>query len=363
MGRLPSLLACLLTLSGAPATVLYQDDFDTQPLTWQSYRPDAQVVAETDTAKSGAALETTYELVLQKQIHAVGTSLNATLAGARRVCLSLRSSRQGLFIVALSENDGSRYDTLVNNPGGKWLDLQLSLDRFKLADDSDDENDQLDADQVNSLGVGDLSAMLTAMLSIGDKPEPGDRTFWLDDVVIDTDEALTAYSFNGALPFILDDFNAGFLSWIPAHGDVSLDEAGHQLVWTYTGVKPASGFPAIVSPLGRLPREGATHLLLTLQSERAMKLLVVLQEARREKRKQDESNYFTVVDIPGGNQVGTYALKLSDLTLSTDDGGSDENDKLDLDQVGALILADLEVMMGTGAPNTLRLDSVELAGQ
>lgn len=360
MVRTLSLLTCLLlTAAASPAEPLYQDDFDTAPLRWNSYRPDATVIAQNDTAKAGAALETTYELLLKRQIHAVGTGFDVSLAGARRVCLSLRSSQPGVFLVALGESDGSRYDSMISSPGGVWLDLQISLDRFKLADDSDDENGQLDAAQLNTLGVGDLSAMLTG----GGKTDPGSRTFWLDNVSIDTDEALNAYSFNGALPYILDDFNAGYLGWITVGGETTLDTQQHQLVWNYTGEKPDGGFSALVAPLGALPKQGATHLLLTLGSDRPMQLVVVLQESKREAKQLDESRYLSIVSIPGGTQAGTYAVKLSELTLSTDDGGSDENGKLDLDQVGTLILADLDVIIGNGAPNTLRVDSVELAGQ
>jgi hypothetical protein len=111
-----------------------------------------------------------------------------------------------------------------------------------------------------------------------------------------------------------------------------------------------------------LPKEGATHLLLTLKSKRAATLAVVLQEEARPPT-LDESRYATMLEVKASDTATTYAVPLDELQLDTMNNGQDDNRRLDLDQVALLILGDIGVFTGAETQdNVLQLEEVELIG-
>ena len=90
--------------------------------------------------------------------------------------------------------------------------------------------------------------------------------------------------------------------------------------------------------------------------------VVVLQEEKRPAAGQDESRYMQLVEVKAG-MPATLALSLEGFVLDRNEGGGDENNKFDLDQVAALILGDVDVIGGQPAgDNTLRVEEIELVG-
>jgi hypothetical protein len=71
----------------------------------------------------------------------------------------------------------------------------------------------------------------------------------------------------------------------------------------------------------------------------------------------------TVLEVPASEASTTYAVALDEVKLDTDNEGSDENGRLDLDQVSVLILGDAGVFGGAATEdNVLQLEEVELIG-
>ena len=83
------------------------------------------------------------------------------LREAKTLHLWTRTEKDGTYLLALEEKDGSRYQTMVTlKAGDGWRELEYFLSNFALADESQDENGKLDPDQVKQVGVADLSALL-----------------------------------------------------------------------------------------------------------------------------------------------------------------------------------------------------------
>jgi len=83
------------------------------------------------------------------------------LSRATGVELSLKTSRNGTFMVNIQEKGGARYEYLVElKAGDGWKKLSLALTDFKLAQDSHDDNGKLDADQIKEISLADVSSVL-----------------------------------------------------------------------------------------------------------------------------------------------------------------------------------------------------------
>lgn len=97
------------------------------------------------------------------------------LGKATALDLSLRTLVDGTFVLSLEEKDGSRYQKTVELKAlDGWKALSLSFSEFTVADDSQDENGKLDADQVKQITLADL----TSLLGGGE----GENTLWIDQV-------------------------------------------------------------------------------------------------------------------------------------------------------------------------------------
>ncbi len=83
------------------------------------------------------------------------------LTPTRGVGIWLKTEKDGTFLLTLEEKDGSRYQTMLQlSAADGWKEHTPSLTMFTLADDSKDENNQVDGAQIKQLGVIDLSALL-----------------------------------------------------------------------------------------------------------------------------------------------------------------------------------------------------------
>jgi hypothetical protein len=312
------------------------------------------LTVQTKMAHEGNALECVYTVDKQAPVAGVGVLVAPRLGEAKSVRFWLRTTKMAVISVALKETDGSQYQTLLTSPADAWSEVDLGVDRFRLAPGNKDENSTLDLEQVNWLGVMDITKVMPGL-----KSADGERTLWLDDFSVDSDPSVSAYSPDGKLPFILDNFSGNFVPYVAFDGTLTHDKQDGALVWQYTGDKPEGAMNFIFATLGPLPAKGPTHLLITLSATRATQLFVVMQEEAREGR--DESRYSTVIGVPASPDFKTYTVPLKDMTLVTADGGTDENGRLDVDQVSALVIGDLEVLNGQQpGPNKIFIDEVQL---
>ncbi|MBI5830805.1 MAG: hypothetical protein HZB16_00655 [Armatimonadetes bacterium] len=345
-------VAMMATAGSAAPLVSYS--FENGLATWDKVGNGAPLAVQTKVAHEGSALEAKYTIDAQNPVGGAGVLVAPRLAEAKSIKFRLRTSAPVVIAVAFKENDGSQYQSLLTSPADTWSDADLSLDRFRLAPNTKDENGMLDLDQVNWVGVMDVTKVMPQI-----KVPDGERTLWLDDLSIDSERALTAYSPDGQLPFVLDNFAGGFVPWVAFDGALSLDKQDGALIWQYQGDKPEGTSNYIFSVLGPLPAKGPTHLLVTLSATRATQLFIVLQEEAREGR--DQSRYSTVIGVPASPEFKTYTLPLKEFRLVTGDNGADDNNRLDLDQVGQLVIGDLEVLNGQQpGSNKVFIDEIQL---
>ena len=96
------------------------------------------------------------------KVHGVLRSIEKIdVSKAKALEMWVRTSADGTYLVNLEEKDGSRYDhvvTLAASDG--WKKLTLAWSDFKLADDSRDENDKLDAGELKQILVADATSLL-----------------------------------------------------------------------------------------------------------------------------------------------------------------------------------------------------------
>lgn len=358
-------LILLLTASAGLAFDLAAYSFDQGAEGWMDFaQPDAPMTLDPQIAHSGSALKSTYTLSAATPFHGLGVMLPGGIAGARSLRFWLRTDHRALLYVGVQEDEaqwGGRYGTVLYTLPNQWHEVELSLDRLREADDTTDLNGQLDLDQVTSLFVTDVSHFL-GLAGLVAAP----RTIWLDEFTVLTDEVPSAYSVTGELPYMIDSFDTDLIGWIPFIGEVELDRDLGQLRWTYAPDDPPNAvgiaLPALMHNLGPLPAEGASELLITIASERAAKLIIALQEDKRDGR--DESAYQLLLDVPAGTEPRTFSLPLADFQLDPNgDNGTDENGQLDLDQVVVIAIVDVESVLGLAADNTLTVEEIQLLGE
>jgi len=139
---------------------------------------DAAVAVDKDVPEGGGkqSLKVAYPRQGQK-IHALMRNLEKVdLGKATGIDLALKSSHDGTFIVALEEKDGSRYNRTVELHAGDWKKLSFSLSEFTKADDTQDENDRLDAPQIKQVSVADISTLAGGT-------EANENHLWIDQVL------------------------------------------------------------------------------------------------------------------------------------------------------------------------------------
>jgi hypothetical protein len=114
---------------------------------------------------------------LGKKIHAVLRNVEKVdLSKAAELDLCLKTSTDGTFIVSLEEKNGARYqNTLELKAADGWKTFGLAFRDFKLAEDSKDDKDRLDADKLKQISVADI----TALIGGGETEE---NSLWIDEV-------------------------------------------------------------------------------------------------------------------------------------------------------------------------------------
>lgn len=351
-----ALVAILTAALPSQAAAVFLDRFESPVTSWLALGDGVTAELQSEEAHEGQALRFQYQR--GAGLSAIYTLLQVPPTGAKALRCWLRTERPTLVYAAVYESDESGYGTMFTIPAGEWQEIELSFDRLRLAEDKVDENGQLDVDQIGGIGFADLSAF-----GLGKFEQSGPNTIWLDDCALTTDYVPSAYSQEGGLPFTLETFECNQRQWLALDGDLVHDPQAGTLTWTYAGTTPtATSLTAVLGAIGALPATGATHLLLTLTSQRRATMAILLQEEKRPTDGQDESRYYAVFEVSGGAQPTTHAIALKDLTLDTNNGAGDENGQLDLDQVATIMIGDVEAIFAQQpGPNTIVLQAVELA--
>lgn len=358
-----ALLWCGLgLLTAAGARPLFYESFDQGTGAWKGLGDEqATAVSQIRVAKQVGALEAHYRLDPDHRFGALLCPVPDGLRDARAVRFWVRTSRASLLAVVLTEKGGARYIAAFRTLVDTWQRIEMSVDRFRLAQDTNDDDGRLDLDQVNNVGLADVSMLF------GQTKEQGERVLFLDEFEVVPDEAPTAYSANGKLPMLLDNFEADFIQWIPLAGTAERVQVNrgaaksHQLEWHYKAEKGLLGVCGVAAALGQLPAKGARHLVITWASEHSRMLAVVLQEEKRGER--PERRFHVITTLPASDKPQTQSFDLDKFQLEQKDRAG-EPKPLDPSAVAMLMIGDLDVMTGKELDeNTLRIEEVMLTGE
>lgn len=365
-----SAVALVLVPALVPAAQSVQVwDFEQGLGPWQTLDKEATltvVVGEGEVAQGSAALSCTFtrptniqQLFTRGIPGAIFTQMTPVPDPVAR-CLDFaaRSKLLTPLLVSLSEEDGSRYEQAVTLTPGEWHRVRLYLSDFRIANDSRDENGQLDASQINTLGLIDGYALFLMLASeaadegIIRMPavQAGENEIRLDDMRL-TDKAAPEE------PRPLVDASSGPLPGLTILGgqaQVQREETGlaGKPCWHVTDQLEASMLAGFVWMLPRGYFLDSAGVRLVLGAGTPCMLILQVKEI-------DGSEYNVFLPMQAG-QVIDQQFPWPDFKLGDD--SADENSRLDIDQISELILIDVAGIVEKKAHSLdLRLGLVKAA--
>lgn len=356
----------LLTAGSTAQEPVLTWSFDEDAGSWQSMDPAGHVLVTTDanvirSEETGGVLEHAYTPAIGA-ISAMISPIETGLAGGQSLRCWVKTTDYAMVATALAESDGSRYLASFASLPDQWQEVVLNLDEFVLTGDTEDENGRLDPEQVNALMLGDLISFLAeAAQSIPFivAPDLEPRMMWVDEFSVVSDSVPPRWAETdvaGIRAVRVDGFESWPLHWFSLAGKgvaIAYDgerKAEGSLSLRLTYDLPAGKAFGALTPLRGLPLTGMENLSLAVMSEMPILLLVELKEA-------DESKYRTMVQMEARDEFETLQVSLNDLAVGDD--SSDENGRLDMDQVVEMTVADVSAMAQMPVTaNTLWIDDV-----
>jgi hypothetical protein len=250
---------------------------------------------------------------------------------ARSLRLSVKLSERGPVMYGVEEKDGAVYQGYLHTPGGVWHDVAVDLDELMLSENSQDPNGRLDVHEINGIMVADLSNLNgEAGRSLGIKE--GRQRMWLDEVALSSELAPHRSSRGPNGGTIIDDFERKPILALPIGGPtLTLVDGPGEGDASAVRVEYAAGgyrWAGLVSAVGYLDLTDESRICVTLRAEQAAPLHVVLEE-------RDGTKYMARHRLDP--QKGWYEMCLPFAEFELDQQTTDENDRLDLDQLRVII--------------------------
>lgn len=343
---LVALLSVVITVSGARAQETTIPPAEAAPIPGHFDFEQEQLDPVWTTTAAGASLQITRDPANVRsgrgalELSWVPVPGRLTFLTAEPVCIAARARSLALSIkvtgptpinYGVREADGSTYQGYLYSPGGVWHDLAVDLDELMLSEGTPDENNRLDVGQITGIFVGDLSNLSgEAGRSLGIKE--GEQRLWLDNFVLSDRLAphRSRRADGGAL--IIDDFEREPILCLPIGGpELTLvagpgdgDASALRVGYNQQGYRWA-GFVAAV---GYLDLTGYAGISLRVRADCPAPLTVVLEE-------WDGTKYSVRRNLDPAR--GWHDLRLEFAQFRLDRGSTDENDRLDLDQLRVLI--------------------------
>jgi hypothetical protein len=289
------------------------------------------------------------------QFEALASPLaTATFASLKSIKFWIKSSHNTTILLALQEQGGGRFATMFSVARDKWQNVEVDPADLILqtdADDPKDANGKLDLEKIEYIGLIDFDQVVLQMIS-GAPPQVaqmiqipgGPRTLYLDDVTLSSQPLPKIETAPGVAN--IDLFQRPQAEWAAVGGAVlerlqAKDPKDNALKVTYH--QAPGRIMAVLKPIQRGALTGKKQLMFQAASMKPTTFLVQLEETSGGK-------YNTSITVPGNATPTPMTLKFADFKVSQD--SNDTNDRLDLDQVKQLFIADISGLMG-GAPMDL----------
>jgi len=267
-------------------------------------------------------------------------------AKAKSVKFRVHADTATLLAIALQEQDGGRYVSMVQVPKDAWQPIELSTSDFILSQDPGDPKDpdgKLDMDRVTNIAIADVSQYFLAM---DNQPlvnlldiKKGNHAMYIDSFTVGTDP-IPAGSASKGDEIQVETFVHPQLSWFSLGGiKLSRSVAAKPLEGPALRAEyhQTPGKPAVLSrALPSWILSGAKTLSFDVASVQPTKLIVQLEQI-------DGGKYNMVVDLPGGSVSQHKTLLLSGFARGDDSKDSDTKPHLAL--VKSLTLIDVTGMI------------------
>ncbi len=369
-----ALPVCLITacLAAAPAVAQWpaapaalgppQFTFDADVEGWVSPTGEGVLGHSTEPAnvKVGAgSLQYSYQPLAGTMAAIVSQVTDAS--AARSLQTWLKCSVATVVVVVLTEQDGTDYTLFAHLPKDQWVRLEAPFTDFQMGDDAVDENDRLDPDQIQGVGILDAACFLQ-MLDGAEQLFPFDlsaeRSLWVDDLAL-VQEALPSHrglrQVDGRRELLVDDCDGPSLAWIPVGAATMTHERDADdgyVRLTYNLVDhpfPVAG--ALVGGVRAGYLAGLSAIRLRVRAATASGLFLMLEES-------GGARYVGTAMLAGGGTWEDATVYYHDFQLSDDT--TDANGRLDADTVKMLGLVDPSGMLGA-AFGPQQLDVSEVA--
>ncbi len=364
----PLLVAACMALSGAvlAQAPILQWSFDGDTGSWQTTDQTGHVLVTTDpnvirSDEGGGVLEHAYTPAIG-QISALVSPIESGLTGGRSLRLWMKTTDYALVAAVLAEADQSRYMATFYSLPDRWQEVALDFSEFELTDDTQDENGRLDPQQVQAIMLGDIVSFLAQaaeQVPFILAPDLESRMMWLDELVVSSEPLEPRWQqaeVEGARTVRVDGFETSPLHWFILTGkgiEVDYDnelKAEGSLSLRVRYDLPAGKIFGVLTGLRGVPLTGMNRLSLAVMSETPTLLLVELKEA-------DESKYRTTFQLEALDEFETLDVALTEFALGDD--STDENGRLDMDQVKEMVIADISAMAEMPVTvNTIWLDDI-----
>lgn len=290
-----------------------------------------------------------------------------SVAGCRSVRFWAKSTTGSVFLLAVTEKDGSSYHLPVTLVPGMWHEIGANLSDFGLDENGADENGVLDVDQIANLVIADAAGFLgllaarVPLLDIDLTP----RAMYVDEVIFESDEGEGIFRRRaGDLgpEIVVGDFETDTLTWAfvgTGRLDLVRDKqlaAGGEGCLKVTYDLAAAKMAMLMPPVVRAARTPDMYSLRAkVKCSADCTLIVQLAE-------DDESKYNKQVELSPGDEWADLELAFDEFEL--EENGADENGELDPDQIKSIGFINATALLTNEAHHCeLWLDEVSLLTQ
>jgi hypothetical protein len=353
----------LATALVARAAELPEWDFEQDTKGWMSVDKQAELTQERDAGhvyEGAASLRFSFQARAAAPEELPGALAAGVegLTGAKCLHLAIQSSVAGPCVIALRETDESNYMIFTQLNADEWHVLDLPLAQFRLDENSQDENGQLDPGQISGLVIADPGVFLAQAVAKGGFPffyiRPSERTIWLDEVEFleGCPNRLAESQLPGTV--MIEDCDSDPAYFMVFGGrDLKVSSCpdpavrGKSLRLDYT--LPASSLLAAVCQTAAGALAGAKGITFSARSGAALPLLVMIEE-------EDRSRYQKLVQLEPGHWQAPV-ITWADMTLMDD--SQDPDVGLQPESIRSIAFVDASAVLGQKeTANTLWLDEI-----
>jgi hypothetical protein len=368
--RIRSILyVTLFAVNACAAQPIIHDDFEQNEAGWIGFGSDSARVRITHDAaqvKNGkGALEFDYESSSTKPAVAIlPVTESMGMQKMQSIGLWMMAESATAAAISLIEKQGGRYVAIFWLAPHSWQRVELTPEDFVLAQNATDPKDpdgKLDLDQIEAVGVIDVSQILNGALgknaaNLAVVTHSGPRKLFIDDFEVSSDRPAW---FHPRGPYQIDSFEHPQLNWFTLGGpDLKSDTsrkviAGSALESSY--VQMADAFVLVVHQLPAVDFTGATHLAFDAASLSDAHLLFVLEQ-----QGPGGARFHVDVEVKGGGNAQHREVPLS--AFQPDENASATlGAKLDLSNLKSIAFLDITAAYtGESEENTIRLGNVEM---